>query len=53
MNFSTENELNEILVCEICHTKYDSYDEPKMIPCGLTIFGKCGLKIGEKINKHA
>ena len=49
MNVLTENDLNEILKCELCHTKYDSYDEPKMIPCGLTICSKCEQKIDEQM----
>ena len=47
MNVLTESLINKILLCEICHNKYDPYDEPKIIPCGLTICSKCGLKIDE------
>ena len=52
MNVLTESLINKILLCEICHNKYDPYDEPKIIPCGLTICSKCGLKIDERINKE-
>ena len=53
MNVLTENDLNEILKCEICHNKYDPYDEPKIIPCGLTICGQCENKIDKQmLNKE-
>ncbi len=44
MNVLTENDLNEILNCELCHEKYGLYDDPKIISCGLTICGQCEHK---------
>ena len=53
MNVLTESDINNILMCELCHEKYGLYDEPKMIPCGLTICGKCEHKIDKQmINKE-
>ena len=49
MNVLTESDINNILMCELCHEKYSLYDEPKMIPCGLTICGQCEHKIDQEM----
>ena len=53
MNVLKKIDINYILICKLCHEKYGLYDEPKMIPCGLTICGQCEDKKDQKeINKE-
>ena len=52
MSVLTENDINKILICDVCHSKYDQYDQPKIISCGLTICGKCEQQIDEQMNIH-
>jgi hypothetical protein len=50
MSAYAEEEINKLLCCGHCKLKFDLYDEPKIIPCGISICSKCEAKINAKLS---
>ena len=46
--YDTSKLQNEILRCDECKESFDSYDQPRILPCGETICSTCLLKIEKR-----
>lgn len=51
--YDTSKLQNEILKCDECKVSFNSYDQPRILPCGETICSTCLLKIEKRaMNKR-
>lgn len=48
MSVSTVNDFESFLHCDYCSNKFKLVDDPKIMPCGITICTECDLEIDNR-----
>jgi hypothetical protein len=44
-----DNEIKNLLKCELCTLKYLKIDQPRYLPCGKTVCDRCLSSIEKKL----